>query len=451
MAQSQKSDPPPLKQSRIARFWLPLEATWLMMALEGPFLAALIARMGQPIINLAAYGVAFALAMILEAPIIMMLSAANALVRDRQSFQQLRRFSYSLNALITLAMAVLLIPPVFAGLVRDLIGLPAAVARLTWLATLILLPWPAAIGYRRFYQGLLIGNGLTRRVAYGTAVRISAMAVTALALYRFVHPPGALVGASALAVGVLAEAIASRLMAAALVRRLAARTAGKQTGRPGGGELLTMRAIIRFYAPLALTSLMALAVNPLLSFFLGKSRLPIESLAVLPVLNSLTFIFRSPGLSFQETSIALLGRHREQIRSLRRFAMMLGALTVSGYALLAITPLAWFWFQRLSGLTPELARLAVWSSRILPLYPGLEVFLAWQRSLLVKRHHTRPITAATAIEVTVIAVILAVTIHGMKMIGVIAAAAALLGGRLAANLFLVSVSPAGRREPWRKA
>jgi hypothetical protein len=34
----------------------------------------------------------------------------------------------------------------------------------------------------------------------------------------------------------------------------------------------------------------------------------IESLAVLPVVSSLVFIFRSPGLSYQEVNIALIGK-----------------------------------------------------------------------------------------------------------------------------------------------
>ena len=73
----------PVSQRELARFWWPLMATWLMMAVEGPFLAALIARLPDPKPNLAAYGVAFAFAIILEAPVIMMLSAATALVTDR--------------------------------------------------------------------------------------------------------------------------------------------------------------------------------------------------------------------------------------------------------------------------------------------------------------------------------------------------------------------------------
>ncbi len=81
----------PLTQKDIFKFWLPLAATWLMMSLEGPYLAALIARLPEPKFNLAAYGVAFSLAMIVEAPIIMMMSASTALVKDYKSFVALRK------------------------------------------------------------------------------------------------------------------------------------------------------------------------------------------------------------------------------------------------------------------------------------------------------------------------------------------------------------------------
>lgn len=65
----------------ILTFWIPLAATWLMMSLEGPYLSALIARLAEPKFNLAAYGIAFSLALIIEAPVIMMMSASTALVK----------------------------------------------------------------------------------------------------------------------------------------------------------------------------------------------------------------------------------------------------------------------------------------------------------------------------------------------------------------------------------
>ena len=55
-------EPPGYRQ--ILVFWLPLLGTWLMMSVEGPMLSALISRMADPKFNLAAYGVAFALALL---------------------------------------------------------------------------------------------------------------------------------------------------------------------------------------------------------------------------------------------------------------------------------------------------------------------------------------------------------------------------------------------------
>ena len=44
----------------IFRLWVPMAGTWLMMSLEPPFLAAIIARLAEPKENLAAFGVSFA-------------------------------------------------------------------------------------------------------------------------------------------------------------------------------------------------------------------------------------------------------------------------------------------------------------------------------------------------------------------------------------------------------
>jgi len=209
----------PVTLPRLFRFWLPLEATWLMMAVEGPFLAAVIARLAEPTPNLAAYGVAYAFAIIVEAPVIMMMSAATAVVDARPGYLALRRFAIALNGLITMVMVALLATPAMGWILGDLLRLTPDVARLTELSLWVLLPWPAAIGYRRFYQGILIRAGLTRRVAWGTVTRLVAMTTGAL-VARAAGLPGAVVGAVALSSGVCVEALASRLMAAGAVRRL---------------------------------------------------------------------------------------------------------------------------------------------------------------------------------------------------------------------------------------
>jgi hypothetical protein len=401
-----------------------------MMSVEGPLVAAVIARLPEPKYNLAAFGVAFAFAMIIESPIIMMLSAATALVRDRASFLVLRRFSSALNLAVTAAMALLLLPGVFRFITERLIGLPEGVAHLAHGATILLLPWPAAIGYRRFYQGVLIRHGLTRRVAYGTAVRVGAMAAAAVVLSSHSGLSGALVGGGALTTGVVAEALASRIWAARPVRTLLA-------SPPSGEEPLTMHRITTFYAPLALTSLLALAVNPLVTFFLGRSRQALDSLAVLPVITGLVFAFRSVGIAYQEVGIALLGDRREGLGGLRRFAIGLAAASSLALAVVAFSPLASIWFANVVALPPDLVALAIPPLRLLVALPALEVMLSFQRSLLVHARRTRWITAATAVEVTGIVTVLAVAIGAMDAIGAVAAAFAFVLGRVAANVFLL--------------
>ena len=58
--------PETLTERAILRFWAPLAATWLMMSVEGPFIAAVIARLHDPEYNLAAFGVAFSFALLVE-------------------------------------------------------------------------------------------------------------------------------------------------------------------------------------------------------------------------------------------------------------------------------------------------------------------------------------------------------------------------------------------------
>ena len=413
-------------------FWYPLALTWLMMAAEGPFLAAVVARMPQPKENLAAYGIALAVAILVEAPIIMMLSAATALVRDRDSFLKLRAFTHALNAAITLAMALLLFSGAMDFICRAWIGLSGTVTLRVHSTLVLLLPWPGAIGYRRFYQGVLIRSGLTRRVAYGTVVRLCSMATCALLLYRYSALHGADTAAAALSAGVVMEAGAARLMARSARRRLL-RAAPAPT--PANG-LLTYRAIARFYYPLALTTLLSLGIHPVVTFFIGNSRSSLESLAVLPVIGSLVFIFRSLGLAYQEVVIALIGDDHEGYASLHSFAILLSLGLAVGLSLIAWTPLAEVWFRVISGLSPELAAFALTPTRILSVIPGLTALLSFQRAVMVMRNATNGITWATIIEVGLVVVVMWLSISYLDAIGVVAAAAALLIGRIGANLYL---------------
>lgn len=429
-----------LTHKKIFYFWLPLAATWLMMAVEGPFLASLIARSTEPKFNLAAYGIAFSFALIIEAPIIMMMSAAIALVKNKQSFLKLKIFTYAVNVLITLIMLIAIIPIIFYFITETLIGLPEEISRLTHIATIILLPWPGAIGFRRFYQGILINNNLTRRVAYSTVVRLIAMLVCGSVLYISGIAEGVVIGAASLSFAVIMEAIAVRLMVSSTLKKI-------NSEELSSLQNLTHKQIIKFYYPLALTSLIGLGVQPLLTFFIGQSRMAIESFAVLPVVTSFIFVFRSLGLSYQEVIIALLGEKNEGLKPLLHFAFLLALFLVGGLSLFAFTPLADFWFITVSGLSASLADFARVPLMIMFFFPALTVLISLQRGLLVASRNTKPITTATITEVLIIVIMMIILVNELDVIGVVAAMFALVAGRVAANVYLISSSFVSIKKP----
>jgi len=402
-----------------------------MMASEGPFLAAIIARLPDPTFNLAAHGVAFALAILIEAPVIMLMSAATSVVKGRESYLKLRNFSRALCLGTTGLLLVMLIPAVYDRLITDVMGVPAEVAELTYGALWFFLPWPSAIGYRRFLQGVLIRAGNTRLVAYGTIIRLFAMVAAALFGFFVLGISGASVGALSLGTGVTVEAIVARFMTASTVRAILAGEWDDESSVP-----ISYGDIARFYYPLALTSLIGLTVQPMLTFFMGRSIAPVESLAVFPVVHSLSFFFRSMGLAFQDTAIALIGSNFEHYRELRRFAVSLGTTTTAGLALVAFTPLSDVYFIQISGLTDTLAGFALPPTQVIVLLPALSVWLSLQRAILVEKRRTQHITVASALEVTTVAVVFSVLGFRLDFVGATAAFSAFFAGRLVSNLYL---------------
>ncbi|HPT22638.1 MAG TPA: hypothetical protein PLR88_11895 [Bacteroidales bacterium] len=422
-------------------FWEPLALTWLMMALEQPILISFIARLNDAKFNLAAFGIAGSFAMIIESPIIMLMSASTALVKGRNSYKKLKLFTDILNAVITCIQIIILIPPVFNYIVTGLMEVPENVARLAHISLIIFLPWAASIGYRRFYQGILIRNNLTRMVTYGTLIRLSVIMITGL-LFYFAGIKGAYVGAAAMSLAVLCEAIATRIMVSRTLKDIL------QKEDPGNGNL-RVRAIAKFYFPLALTSILSLGVNPFVTFFLGRSYMAVESLAVLPVVSSLVFIFRSMGLSYQEVNIALIGKEKQNYRVLRNFAICLGVLVTILISLLAFTPLAEFWFINASGLSADLAGLSYLPLKIMILLPAMTVLLNFQRSSLIINGNTVPISIATAIELAGIILVLLVCVVFLNLIGVVAASIAFIAGKGFSNIYLIPRQTAAVRS-WKK-
>jgi hypothetical protein len=398
--------------------WWPLAASWLLMGLELPAVSAFVARLSDPKIHLAAYGgVVFPLALMIESPILMLLSASTALARDRASYTLIRRFMFAVAGSLTVLHALVAFTPLFDFVVVRLMGAPVEIREHARLGLQIMLPWTVSIAYRRTQQGVLIRFGATRAVGIGTAVRLSAnLLVLSLGLaYRL---PGIVVATTAVMAGVMSEAIYAGLRVRPVLR-------SQVDPAPAVARPLTMPRFVKFYLPLSVTPLILFLAMPMVTATMSRMMRPLDSLAVWPVLNGLAFALRSAGFALNEVVVALLERPGA-VAALRRFTFTLSAVVSGAMLLLAATPLGVLWLGRVSGLPPDLVRLstlALWMA--LPM-PALSAIQSLYQGALVHAHRTRAVTESVAIYLVVMAVCLAAGGAWMPAPGIYVAFAALV-------------------------
>ncbi len=379
-----------LPMRHIFQTWWPLGASWLLMGVELPALSAVVARLPTPEISLAAYGIVFSLSLIVEAPIIMLLAASTALSKDWDSYVKLRRFMTSAGALLTLVHVLVAFTPLYYVVVGKIIEAPPEIIGPARIGLMIMTPWTWSIAYRRFQQGVLIRFGHSRAVGIGTVVRLSSNALVLTIGYMVGNVPGIVVATSAVACGVVSEAIYAGLRVQAVLRE---QLRHAQTVTPP----LTIRAFAEFYAPLVMTSLLTMLTQPIGSAALSRMPDALESLAIWPVLSGLAFLLRSPGMAYNEVVVALLDQPKSSI-NLRRFA---GGLAVALTVLLlcvAATPLAQFWFLDVSALAPDLAGMASTALWFTIPMPALTVMQNWYQGSILHGRRTRGITEAIVIS-----------------------------------------------------
>ena len=418
---------------RVFWFWLPLAAMWLMMAAELPLITAAVARLPEARENLAAFGLTYALSLIIESPVIMLMTAATALAGSRGAYRRLLRFTHVLAAALTAIHLLLALTPLYGWIVVHVIGAPPELAVLGRLTFLIMAPWSAAIAYRRLWQGVLIRTRRTLVVPLTLISRLVVILGILLFGVRLRWLPGAYLGAAALSCGVIVAAFTALAFVRPVIRRLPAGPARGPHGgtapaatvplATAGQHELPWGVLLAFYAPLALTTLLNLSSQPVLSAGLARAPDPLGSLAVWPVITGFLFVIRALGLSFQE-AVVVLAEDRRSFLALRRFGWVLVAVCALVLGVFSFSSLRELWFSRVAGLGPELTELTRVPLRILIAIPVLDTVLAWLRGLRVRARRTAVISQAVGVNLVVLTVTMFVGAAVFPLPGVVIAALA---------------------------
>jgi hypothetical protein len=380
----------PLTIRRIFHTWWPLAASWLLMGVELPAISAVVARLAAPEINLAAYGgIIFPLALIIESPIIMLLAASTALSKDWASFVKIRNFMMAAGAVLTVLHILVAFTPLYYVVVEKILAVPQEIVEPARIGFKIIIPWTWSIAYRRFHQGVLIRFGHSRAVSTGTFIRLGADLTVLTTGYIIHNIPGTIVASSAVAAGVISEAIYAGIVARPVIQH-------ELKPAPTIDTPLSFRAFFSFYVPLVLTSLLTLLIQPIGAAALSRMPRAIESLAAWSVVSGLVFMLRSFGIAYNEVVVALLDEFKAA-RQLWNFAIYLLLITTGAWFIIMITPASKFWFQTVSALPPNLstiAQIGIWIT--LPM-PALAALQSWYQGAILHSRKTRGITEAVVI------------------------------------------------------
>ena len=399
----------------ILKVWWPLALSWLFMGLEQPLISAIIARLPDPTIHLAALGgVVFPIALIIESPIIMLLTASTALADYQQAYKLINRFMMWTGFIITIFHALLAFTPLYDLLVVATLRPPQEIIEPSRWGLMILLPWTWSIAHRRFQQGLLIRFGDSKAISVGTMFRLIASG-SSMGLMALLGFPGIVVAATGISTGVLTEMI----FVAWRARPIIGNRLPESQDHP-----LTWKAFNHFYTPLALTSFLVLVAQPMGSAALSRMPEPLNSLAVWPVLVSFIFLFRGLGFAYNEVVVSMLKDKKVSFADLRQFAWLLSLVLTVFLSLIAFTPLAKLYFNIIAGLDPALAALAIPAFAFCIFWPALSVFQNLYQGVIVFGGQTRFVTESVVISLTttIVLLILGVMIGSYSglMVGVVA-------------------------------
>jgi len=371
-----------------------------MITVEQPILAAVVARSFDPKIQLAAWGLAFSLVLVLSAPSISTLAASTALSRDKASYRQGRRYVIWLSVGLTAIHLLLAFTPVFDLVVFGLISAPVELAEPVRTGVRIMLPFIPSLAIRRFQYGVLIRCDQTRAVSFGTVMRLILEVVLAVGLFGLLKWDGVIVASTAISTGVVFEAVYATLRVRPVVRR------NLLSAIPGDPPL-TWRRFLRFYLPLVLTTVMQILMQPLVSASLSRMPDSLSSLALWPVLYGVLIMTNSAAYAFVESVIVLLDRPGS-IEVLRRFTWRLGACLAAIPMALAITPLGDFWFDRIAALPPELLQQAKQSLWLVIPLPALTALSSLFQGTLINSQRTGRITEADLFSLAMVAAVLTI-------------------------------------------
>lgn len=396
------------------------------MAFGEPIRNYAIASLPNGGLNLASFGIAKSLANFFEAPIIMVLHASNALAQDRESSKKFLRFTIVFSLFLSGLFLCLSIPSIFEFIGAKIFSLSYEISDTTRQIIYFIFSFPFIIGWRRYFQGLLIQQKKNNVVAHASLVRLFfVIGIPLLGLQ--LSWTGLACAIGSLMGGLIAEAIYVTYYCLKIHRF------DKVEMQHTEALPKTYSGIFSYYFPLGYSMIVIWGTRTLLVFLLSFATDSEISLILWPIIWGIVLVVSNGTRMVQQVYISSKKDFSEG--AIKKFCFSVAAAFSLLLILLITTPWGISILELSMGQLVEYNNLIISCLGYFFLFPALTTLQNILQGELIIHQKTKAVGIA-AIPSHVLLVIIAYTLIEMNISGMIALAIALNFGLICEIFFL---------------
>lgn len=371
-------------------FW-PLAIMGMVTILAGQFQVAYLARNPDGTYWLAIFAIGSSLYLLLHAPLNFIPQMTNVFVRSPHARRVTRSFIFWTGLVLCLPIALVAWTPLGRPLVSLLFATDPettenAVEYIGFLTPIMLID-----AMKHYYSGLLIQCYRTRVVSLLNFLYVAAVALFLYTGFQLEWRPLPTVAGSLLigsAVHMILLGVACRFLYRLPPDRR--------------HEDLRTKELWTFYWPIAFTGMMFGMSRPLLFFFLARADNAVEALAAMRVAFDVNFFFVGMMNQFRNLYVTF---GKEDMRGVWNFSLVILAILVAILALIGFTPVGYFIFGTLLGVSGPVLHMAIQCTLVLGLVPFAMTLRNYYHGLSMIRRTTGRMGVGGVLRIALIFVV----------------------------------------------
>ncbi|MBC22737.1 MAG: hypothetical protein CMJ32_02315 [Phycisphaerae bacterium] len=412
----------------IFKTWLPLGMTQFLLTAEDPIYIAVIMRLANPELELAAlYTYTWALIGVIASLTYTMNTIGNVFGTNTRNLSRIGILSMIMGLMCTTVICLGAFTPFGRNLLQNWMAIPDANMDMVIKSLRIMSIFPLFISMNILMQGILIRNGHAKDILLSRMVRfLIGLGILMLGL-KTAWFEGAVLGALAVVISMLVQTALLWLM----TRKVRARIRCE----PLESEVVGIGELVRFTIPISISPALSSISTLVMSAAIGRLPGVIASLAVWPVVTNFNSIGMGMGSSYSQVTTKHFEKPEDD-RKLYRFGMCLGLLLSILTIVFIVTGVFMIALRDLEKLDDQIAQISVYTMWILAFMPLTYTMGAYYIGMLSKTQNTMPVMISQMIALAVVFTMLMVSINMKPFMGVYVVALSQLIGALVSLAWL---------------